>query len=139
VKFGRAKTRACALISACLLLLASLAVDATRASAAPERRVRFGRGQTKARVSGRLSGMNDGAVFVARARRGQRMRVTVVRSSGPIRSFVISPSGEAEGQPGTGTIFDEELTETGAYRVRVNESQMGEAWRGSFLLEIEIK
>ena len=137
MKFVRAKARVCAFIFACLL--ASSAITATGASAASERRVRFGRGQTKARVSGRLSGMNDSVVFVARARKGQRMRVTVVRSSGPVRSFVISPSGESEGQPGTGTIFDEELTETGPYRIRVNESQMGEAWRGSFLLEIEIK
>lgn len=122
----------------CLLLLASLVATAD-ASAASERRVRFGRGQTKARVSGRLKGINDSVVFVARARSGQRMRVSIVRSSGPVRCTVTSPSGNDDGQPGTGTIFDEVLTQTGLYRIRVTESQMGEQWRGSVLLEIEIK
>lgn len=121
----------------CVLLL--LATFAAAAPAASQRRVRFGRGQTKARVSGRLKGMRDRAVFVLRARKGQHMRVTVVRSSGPIRCFVASPSGDEQGQPGTGLVFDEELTQTGLYRIRVNESQMAEQWRGSFLLEIEIE
>jgi hypothetical protein len=119
----------------CVLLLASLVAMAD----ASERRVRFGRGQTKARVSGRLKGMNDSVVFVARARSGQRMRVSIVRSSGPVRCTVTSPSGDDDGQPGTGTIFDEVLTQTGLYRIRVTESQMGEQWRGSVLLEIGIK
>ncbi|MFL6282783.1 MAG: hypothetical protein ACJ74Q_06410 [Pyrinomonadaceae bacterium] len=133
---GRAKLSA----SACMALLCVLLLVAgANASAASERRVRFGREQTKARVSGRLKGINDSLIFVARARGGQRMRVTIVRSSGPVHCAVTSPSGEDEGQPGTGTIFDEALKQTGLYRIRVTESQMGEQWRGSVLLEIEIK
>ena len=126
-------------VAAAVFVASLLLCAASFASAATERRIRFGRGQTKARVSGRLKGMRDSVLFVARARRGQRMRVTIVRSSGPIRCTVVSPSGEENGQPGTGLIFDEELTETGLYRIRLNESQMGERWRGSFLLELEIK
>ena len=130
---GRARAVAALFVVALTLSAASFA------SAATERRIRFGRGQTKARVSGRLKGMRDSVVFVLRARKGQHMRVTIVKSDGPVRSMVASPSGEGEGQPGTGTIFDEELTETGLYRIRIYESQMGEQWRGSFLLELEIK
>ncbi|HEX8148170.1 MAG TPA: hypothetical protein VF591_13400 [Pyrinomonadaceae bacterium] len=118
------------------LLVAALLAGAAEGSG---RRVRFRRGQTKARVAGRLGGARDAAVFVARARRGQRMRVTVVRSAGPVRCVVGSPSGDEQGQPGTGTVFDEVLGETGLYRVRVTESPMGEPWRGPFLIEIEIK
>jgi hypothetical protein len=133
----RRRPRATRWRAAAALLAATLLLCATAAGS--ERRVKFARGRTKAVVSGRLTGARDSAVFVARARRGQRMRVTVVRSAGPVRCAVVSPSGDEEGQPGPGTIFDGELTQTGPYRIRVNESPMGEPWRGSFLLSIEIR
>lgn len=124
---------------AVVVLLALLLLTGTSAAEASERRIRFARGRTSARVEARLRGPRDEAVFVLRARRGQRMRVRVVRSGGPVRTTVVSPAGEEEGQPGTGVVYEGELQETGDYRVRVRQSPSAEAWRGRFLLEVSIR
>jgi hypothetical protein len=105
-------------------------------TAAPVRRIRFKPGQTSASVKGRLNGMNDERLFVLRARKGQHMRVEII-GKGATRGWVIAPSGEEDGQPG-GVIFDDQLKETGDYKIRVTESQMADAWKGTFILKVSI-
>lgn len=123
---------------AALLLLLTLLAGAAEAQT-PDRRVRFARGATRARVSGRLTAARPEAVFVFRARRGQHARVRLVRAAGPVRTYFVLPGGEEEGQPGAGIIYEDELPATGDYRVRVHQSPMGNPWRGPFLLEITIR
>lgn len=116
--------------------LAALFSHANTSATAPARRIRFKPGATEASVKGRLNGMNDAALFVLKARKGQHMRVEII-GRGATRGWVTSPSGEEEGAPG-GVIFDDELRETGDYRIRVTESQMADAWKGTFTLKVTI-
>lgn len=122
-----------------LFILALLMLPGLQAGTAAKRvrRIRFKTGATAARVKGSLKGINDEALFVLHARSGQHMRVNI-SGAGATRGVVTFPSGKQDGQPG-GTIFDDQLTETGDYRIRVTESSMGEVWRGSFVLEVEIR
>ena len=117
-----------------ILLFSFLNVAATVPS--KEIRIRFKKGATKTVVTGRLKGINDEVVFVLRARAGQHMRVNI-KGKGATRGVVIFPSGQQDGGPG-GLIFDGEITENGDYRIRVTESSMAEAWRGTFTLKVEI-
>lgn len=94
-------------------------------------------GQPVTRIQGMLSGIREEALFIFHARAGQHLRVSI-SGENPIRGVVIYPSGKIEGGL-SGTIFNETLTETGEYRIRVTESPMGEEWRGKFILEIELK
>lgn len=99
-------------------------------------RVSFARGATVARVTGHLNGVRDEALFVLRAGAGQHMRVEI-NGRGATRGVVIFPSGKQDGGPG-GVVFDDNIDETGDYRIRVTESSMANEWRGSFVLKIEI-
>ena len=110
-------------------------VVSAQAQKAP-RRITFARGATIARASGYLRGVRDEAWFVIRARAGQRMRVDV-RGRGPTRGVLYFPSGKQDGGPG-GIIYDGEIDESGDYRIRVTESSMANAWRGSFTVIVEI-
>lgn len=122
-----------------LFILALLILPGVQASAAAKkvRRIKFKSGATVARMRGSLNGINDKALFVLRARSGQHMKVNI-SGAGPTRGIVLFPSGKQDGAPG-GIIFDDVLTETGDYHIRVTESSMGDAWRGSFVLEVEIR
>lgn len=122
-----------------LLILAAFMLPLLQenVSAKKVRRIRFKRGATAARVRGSLRGVGDEALFVLRARSGQHMRVNI-SGAGATRGVVLFPSGKQDGGPG-GLIFDDVLTETGDYRIRVTESSMAEGWRGSFVLEVEIR
>jgi len=115
--------------------IAVLLVSSAPAQKKPQR-VSFARGATVARVTGHLSGVGDEAVFVLRAGRGQHMRVEIT-GRGATRGVVIFPSGKQDGGPG-GVVFDDKIDETGDYRIRVTESSMANAWRGSFVLKINI-
>ena len=117
------------------LIAGAFLVSPVRAQKAPQR-LTFARGATVVRVTGYLRGINDQALYVVRARPGQHMRVEI-NGRGPTRGMVIFPSGKQDGQPG-GLIFDDNIDESGDYRIRVTESSMGDAWRGSFVLKIEI-
>jgi hypothetical protein len=122
-----------------LIILAALVLPDLQASVGAKkvRRIRFKPGATAARVRGSLRGVKDEALFVLHARSGQHMRVNI-SGAGPTRGIVIFPSGKQDGQPG-GLIFDDTLMETGDYRIRVTESSMADEWRGSFILEVEIR
>jgi hypothetical protein len=106
------------------------------AAAQKTQRITFARGATVARATGYLRGIRDEAFFVLRASAGQHMRVEI-KGAGATRGSVIFPSGREDGQPG-GVIFDDNIDETGDYRIRVTESQMAESWRGSFSIKVEI-
>ena len=116
-------------------LISAGSISSVRAQRAPQR-VTFARGATVARATGYLRGMNDAAEFVLRAKAGQHMRVEI-NARGATRGMVTFPSGKQEGAPG-GVIFDDNIDESGDYRIGVSESSMGEAWRGSIVLKIEI-
>lgn len=100
-------------------------------------RINFKRGATSASVRGYLRGGRDEEYFVLRAKAGQHMRVEIV-GDGAMVGVVYAPSGKQEGQPG-GVVFDDDLTETGDYRIRVSEHLMAEAWRGYFTLKVEVR
>src|SRR2546425_11243556 len=117
------------------LLISSDSISSVRAQKAPQR-VTFARGATGARATGYLRGMNDAAEFVLRAKAGQHMRVEI-NARGATRGMVTFPSGKQEGAPG-GVIFDDNIDENGDYRIGVSESSMGDAWRGRFVLKVEI-
>jgi len=117
------------------VLFSADSISSVRAQKAPQR-VTFARGATVARATGYLRGMNDYAVFVLGAKAGQHMRVEI-NALGATRGMVIFPSGKQDGAPG-GLIFDDDIDENGDYRIRVTESSMGDAWRGRFVLKVEI-
>ena len=119
----------CCFTTAAIIILASSVAGA-------QTRVYFARGATRATVRGYLRGMRDEANFVLRAKAGQHMRVDI-RARGATRGTVTFPSGQGDGQPG-GVIFDGILPETGDYGIRVTESSMANAWRGSFTIVIDI-
>ncbi len=66
--------------------------------------------------------------FVINARANQHM-IVIVKGAGPTRGIVYFPGGGYAGQPG-GRVFDATLKTSGDYRIRVNESSMGEGWSG---------
>ena len=126
LKFGRLL----AVIAAAMCFISS-----AHAQKSPHR-VSFARGATVARASGYLRGIRDEALFVLRAGAGQHMRVEII-GRGATRGVVIFPSGKQDGGPG-GVVFNDNIDETGDYRIRVTESSMANAWRGSFVVKIEI-
>src|SRR5437879_2845878 len=118
-----------------VFLISSGSISSVRAQKVPQR-ITFARGATVARAAGYLRGLNDAADFVLRAKAGQHMRVEI-NARGATRGMVTFPSGKQEGAPG-GVIFDDNIDETGDYRIGVSESSMGDAWRGRFVLKVEI-
>ena len=122
-----------------LLLLFVIVCAFVTASAQTERapqRIVFARGATVARATGYLRGNRDSAWFVLRASTGQHMRVSI-NARDATHGTVISPSGQQETQPG-GVVFDDDLSETGDYKIGVSESPMANAWRGNFTVVVEI-
>src|SRR5947207_5544872 len=127
------KTEFLNLVLATMMIAA--VVSTVSAQKAPQR-IYFARGATVARVTGYLRGINDEGLFVLRAKAGQHMRVEI-NGRGATRGVVIFPSGKQDGGPG-GVVFDDNIDETGDYRIRITESSMADAWRGRFVLKIEI-
>jgi len=122
--------------SSLALMVAVLFLSSSALGQKAPQRISFARGATVARANGYLRGIRDEAWFVLRAGAGQHMRVEI-NGRGATRGMVTFPSGEGEGGPG-GVVFDGILPDTGDYRIRVTESSMAEAWRGSFVLKVEI-
>jgi hypothetical protein len=120
-----------------IVALVILASQVGSVTAAADRRIRLKHGQTTGSVKGRLKNIHDQAFFVLWARKGQHMRVNI-QGEGPTRGEVIAPSGQGIGGSPGGVVFDEDLPETGDYRIRVTESMMAEEWKGSFVLTVTI-
>jgi hypothetical protein len=88
------------------------------------------------RATGVLRGMDDSREFIFHGVRGTNVKLEL-SGAGPLRGVVTFPSGGHEGGPGGG-VLSEPLPETGWYRLRVSESEMGEAWNGSFQVDISV-
>ena len=110
-------------------------VSSAQAQKSP-RRVSFARGATVAHATGYLRGIRDAAWFVLRAGAGQHMRVEI-SAYGATHGTIVFPSGKQETQPGS-VVFDDNIDETGDYKIGVSESTMGNAWRGKFTLTVKI-
>jgi|SRR5208283_4870263 len=91
---------------------------------------------TSVRIEGKLRGMDDHKDFAFHGDSGTKVKI-VLTGAGPLRGEVTFPSAGHDGGPG-GSILDRPLPETGQYQVRVSESAMGEAWEGSFIIEISV-
>lgn len=120
----------------CLFLLAGTVIAGADSRTNAQTRITFARGATIARATGYLRGNRDSAWFVLRASAGQHMRVNI-NARDATHGTVISPSGQQETQPG-GVVFDDDLKETGDYKIGVSESPMANAWRGNFTVVVEI-
>jgi hypothetical protein len=91
-------------------------------------RITFAKGAYSGQAHSTLTGIRSEKWFVIHASAGQTM-VVIVKGRGATRGIVYFPNGKSSGQPG-GRVFDGVLPVTGDYRIRVNESPMGEAWSG---------
>jgi hypothetical protein len=91
-------------------------------------RITFAKGGYSGQAHSKLTGIRSEKWFVVHASAGQTM-VVIVEGRGPTRGIVYFPKGKSSGQPG-GRVFDGVLPVTGDYRIRVTESQTGEAWSG---------
>ena len=104
---------------------------------AKDARISFRKGAVQAEVVGTLPGLGVQRCYLANARAGQHMRIEIV-GDGATRGTLRFPSGQGDGQPG-GLIYDDVLSETGDYRICVEESQMADPWAGKFVLKLYIK
>jgi hypothetical protein len=104
-------------------------------SSAADERIRFKRGATSAQAAGYLSGSLK-VCYLLKALGGQHMKVKA-EAKGSTMLEVTTPSGAKNGEPGGE--LEEDLPETGDYRICVSESSMGEHWKGQFKLTVEIR
>ena len=125
----RAPTRT----SRIVVLAVILSLPMTTWSAA-DQRIRFKRGATSAHATGYLSGAGE-VCYLLKAHGGQHMKVEV-EAKGATVIEVSTPTGEKDGEPGG--MHEEDLAETGDYRICVSEHNMGEHWKGQFTLTVEI-
>src|SRR6185436_18989584 len=118
------------------LVLAFACLSSSAQTESAPQRITFARRATVARASGYLRGVRDEKWFALRARANQHMRIEI-KGRGATRGVLYFPSGKQDGGPG-GIIFDDVIDENGDYRIRVTESSMANAWRGSFTVTVEI-
>ena len=138
----RTTTIACFLILAtCLALITSGEASAKTPSSSRPVRIKFIQGAISTQVRGHLTmNKNADAFYVIKAKVGDHMIVNIISLTSGLMTGgdVTSPSGEQDGQHG-GIIFNDDLTETGDYTIRVARNLMGtERADGSFILEIVI-
>ena len=103
----------------------------------PVRRIKFKPGTTSQRVMGKLSGMNDKAVFLIRVNPGQRLEAEV-QSKYHVHVSMVSPSGQSGDQDMQGTHTGVDSTEAGDYRIIVTESTKADPWKGTFYLNVTV-
>jgi hypothetical protein len=126
------------LVVSVLILVIAITCSSQVSSAEKEQRIRLKPGWTEARVSARLTAKNNEARYILHANSGQRLTAELT-GVGPLSGEVVSPSGKQEGQPGGGVFFDEQLTESGDYRIRISEGSRGEKRNVRFVLRISIR
>jgi hypothetical protein len=102
-----------------------------------EQRIQLKAGRGEVRITDRLTAKNDQVHYVLRGTKGQRLTLTLM-GPGPLSGTVTSPSGKEEGQPGGGVFFDQQLIETGDYRIHISEGSRGEKRTVRFVLRIRI-
>ena len=103
----------------------------------PVRRIKFKPGTTSQRVMGKLSGMNDKAVFLIRVNPGQHLEA-VVQSKHHAQVSLVSPSGQSGDQDMQGTHTGVDSTEAGDYRIIVTENPKADPWKGTFYLNVTV-
>jgi hypothetical protein len=91
-------------------------------------RITFAAGAYSGQAHSQLTGIHSEKWFAVHARADQTM-IVVVEGKGATRGIVYFPNGHSSGQPG-GRVFDDVLPVSGDYKIKVTESQMGEAWSG---------
>jgi hypothetical protein len=107
-------------------------------AASQEQRIRLKPGENEASVRGLLSPKKDEARYVIHAVAGQRLTVELT-GPGPLSGEIVLPSGRSEGSPGAGAFFDQKLTESGDYRIRVSEGTRAEKRKSQFILKIRLR
>lgn len=120
-----------------VLVFVLVASQTSVAADQPVRRIKFKRGTTSARVSGKLKSMSDKAVFVIRVRAGQRL-VAEVQSKNPAKVSLVSPSGQPGDEDMQGSRTGVDSTEAGDYRITVTENPKGDPWKGTFHLNVTV-
>jgi hypothetical protein len=124
------------------LLIAATVLPSPARSAPTPKRIHFALGSICARIPGQIPPKQVDTYFVIGAKKGQHLTVNLApgprsmefANSGTVRK----PSGQEEGTKG-GIVYDEDLTETGDYRIRVGRSLMAtHGGRAAFVLEIVI-
>jgi hypothetical protein len=106
-------------------------------------RISFTRNAISSQIHGRLLPKQEGAYYVVKARAGQRMVVHAASLTKPgdlvTLVFVTSPSGQSDGEK-TDLSFNQSLTESGDYTIRVARNMMAGNGNGTgeFLLEVII-
>ena len=107
-------------------------------------KINFPVGATEVLIKGKIAGF-DGVTYLMDVSKGQKLTgsVEAISEAGKkqnnIRfSQIFTPSGEADGPFGPTISYD--LTESGTWKLIVNENQMsGDAWTGEFKMTIGIK
>ena len=115
-------------------MFSSLLAGVLFLASSADQQIRFKPGATNVEVKGYLSG-SDQVCYTLKARSGQHMKLEA-KGKGATVLEVAKPDGEKEGQPGG---FEDDLGETGTYRICVSEGNRGEHWQGPFTLKIEVK
>ena len=115
-------------------VLAALSLFAFVSAGRAATPITFQHGQTQAHAYGHLQGIHSVAHFYFRARAGQHVKVEIT-GRGPTRGVVTTPGGQQDGSPG-GVVFDDTVTQTGRYRLRVTEDTMAEAWHGRVRVDV---
>ena len=104
-------------------------------------RVTFPVGSTEVSVNGEISGLGEQKIYVMEVKEGQKLNASVKPADGDgnIRiSQIISPTGEADGPFGPSVTYD--LNASGDWKIVLSENQMaGDAWKGEYILTIDIK
>jgi hypothetical protein len=88
------------------------------------------------RIEDRLHRIGETKEFVFRGVIGTKVKIEL-SGAGPLRGEITFPSGRHTGSPG-GIVFDDDLPESGRYRLKLSESSMGESWDGKFSVHISV-
>lgn len=102
--------------------------------------IEFMKGAYSARIKGKFKDRDHIVKYVVKAKKGQRMIVNIFPAGrdGPgTAGVIISPSGEQDGQPG-GLVFNDVLTETGNYTIRVSQRPTDHKFPAEFIVEVII-
>jgi hypothetical protein len=132
-------------LTALIVLIASLADAKAHAPSRVTQRIRFAPGATSATVRGFLSKRRPSVSYIVRTRAGQRMSIKVTPVENPSGIVplldVVSPSGHssAADRP-KARRFNTQNTEAGDYRIRVGTNLMASnGSSGAFRLKIWIR
>lgn len=109
-------------------------------------RVNFPAGSNEILLNGKINGFADKITYVVDAKQGQGLFARVIANytnKNPNPNVyidqIISPSGKADGPIGIKTLREYRITESGDWKIVIAESQMADAWKGEYTLQIVIR